>query len=116
MFRIDRTKLAHPLLWSIKGLVFVVISIPFILGIVPPNSLSGFRVAKTFSGEMIWYAANRVMGYDLLAAGVVIIVAGTVTSKVYRGNPTKSNRINRRIFIASLLIALAHSFWALERL
>ena|SRR5215510_1428949 len=116
MFGINRKKHTHPLLWSIKGIIFVVISIPFILGIVPPNSLSGFRVAKTISDEMIWYAANRIMGYDLLVAGVIIIVTGIVTSKIYRGDPTKGNRINRLVFIASLLIALAHSFWALDRL
>jgi SdpI/YfhL protein family len=116
MLRLIRMKPYHPLLWSIIGAMFIVISIPFILELVPPNSISGFRVAKTFSDESIWYAANRVMGYDLLIAGVVICVAGIVTSKIYRTDLTKSNRLNRLVFVASLLIALAHSFWALARL
>jgi hypothetical protein len=50
--------------------VFVIISIPLILGIVPPNGIYGFRVSGTRSRE-IWYPANAFMGWALLVASVI---------------------------------------------
>jgi hypothetical protein len=52
--------------------VFIAIGIPLALERVPPNHWYGFRTAKTFSNQTIWYAANRVAGIDLIIAGVVI--------------------------------------------
>jgi uncharacterized membrane protein len=39
---------------------------------VQPNHWYGFRTAKTFLNQTIWYAANRVAGIDLMIAGVVV--------------------------------------------
>ena len=60
------------LLYGLAGLVFVAIGVPLALERVPPNHWYGFRTAKTFSNQTIWYAANRVAGIDLIIAGVVI--------------------------------------------
>ncbi|HMX29466.1 MAG TPA: SdpI family protein, partial [Blastocatellia bacterium] len=59
-------KSALVLKWSIAGAVFILFSLPTIFGLIPPNGHYGFRVAKTFSDERIWYAANRVSGISLL--------------------------------------------------
>jgi uncharacterized membrane protein len=103
-------------LWPLAGIVFIVVAVPFILQLVPPNRVSGFRVERTLSDERVWYAANRVMGYDLLAAGAVILVTTIVTARLLRGREAKAGRLNLLVFIASLMAALAHSFWALGRL
>ena len=50
--------------------LLVVISIPLILGIVPPNGIYGFRVSGTQSPG-IWYPANAFMGWALLVAAVI---------------------------------------------
>ncbi|MBL8187635.1 MAG: SdpI family protein [Acidobacteria bacterium] len=102
--------------WLTVSIVFIVISIPPILEKVPPNHWYGFRVAKTFSDERIWYAANRVMGIDLLLAGGAILIGALVTSKLARWNPRQANRICFSIFLVSSLAALAHGFWALSRM
>ena len=68
--------------WIAAGVIFILISIPPILKLVPPNQWYGFRVAKAFTDEIIWYAANRVMGYDLLIAGVLIVIAALATAKL----------------------------------
>lgn len=51
--------------------VLVIISIPLILRVVPPNGLYGFRTASTQSSSAIWYPANAFMGWALLVAAVV---------------------------------------------
>ncbi|MGH9799373.1 MAG: SdpI family protein [Blastocatellia bacterium] len=102
--------------WSIVGITFIAISIPVILEQVPPNSWYGFRVAKTFLDERIWYAANRVMGIDLLLAGLAIVIGVIVSAKFVRYNPRQANRICFSIFLFSSLAALAHGFWALSRM
>ncbi len=109
-------KSVHSIRWLAAGVVFMIIGVPSILGIIPPNPTTGFRTSKTLSNEGIWYAANRVMGYDMLIAGAVIVVAAIVTAKVFRRDPRRATRINFLVFIASLGAALLHGFWALGRM
>src|SRR6266850_8142374 len=49
----------------------VIVSIPLILRIVPPNGVYGFRVSGKRSSPAIWYAANAFMGWALSVAAVV---------------------------------------------
>jgi uncharacterized membrane protein len=60
------------ILFALIGLLFIGISIPTILGRVPPNRYYGFRTKKTLSDPRIWYEANRLSGHDLLIAGAVV--------------------------------------------
>ena len=109
-------KSVHPKLWPAAGGIFILISIPFILQLVPPNHWSGFRVNKTLPDERVWYAANRAMGYDLLIAGVVILATTIATAIYLRDKRRLANRLNLAVFILSLAAAAAHSFWVLARM
>ncbi len=60
------------ILFASVGLLFAGLSVPLILGRVPPNHHYGFRTRKTLSDSKIWYEANRLSGHDLLVAGAVI--------------------------------------------
>ena len=51
--------------------MFAVISVPLIIGVVPPNGIYGFRTAATQSSPAIWYPANAFMGWALLAAAAL---------------------------------------------
>jgi hypothetical protein len=51
--------------------LLVIISIPLILRVVPPNGLYGFRTTSTQSSSAIWYPANAFMGWALLVAAVI---------------------------------------------
>ena len=53
--------------------LLVVISVPLILHLVPPNGIYGFRTAATRSTPAIWYAANAFMGWALSIAAVVSV-------------------------------------------
>jgi uncharacterized membrane protein len=105
------------LLWLFVGSLFMGISIPLIFEKVPPNRWYGFRVAKTCSSERIWYAANRVAGYDLLWAGVAIAITAVTTGLLFTQlASTAVNTINFVLFLSALVVAFAHSFWSLNRL
>lgn len=66
-------------LWVIlTGLIIAGVSIPLILGKVPPNGLYGVRTAKTLSSPTAWYAGNIYGGKALLLAGITTIVIGAL--------------------------------------
>lgn len=50
--------------------MLVIISIPLILRLVPPNGIYGFRTEATRSTPEIWYSANTFMGWALSLAAV----------------------------------------------
>lgn len=58
-----------------SGLLLAGLSIPMILGKIPPNGLYGFRVKKTMENPEIWYKANTYSGKLLLGVGLVISLA-----------------------------------------
>jgi hypothetical protein len=51
--------------------LLVIISVPLILRVVPPNGMYGFRTASTRSNPAIWYPANAFMGWALAGAALV---------------------------------------------
>jgi uncharacterized protein (TIGR04206 family) len=55
-------------------LMLIAVSIPLVIGVVPPNWIYGFRTAKTMSNPQFWYEANRHAGANLIAAGVWTMV------------------------------------------
>ncbi len=61
------------LIGVVVPLVVLVLSIPMILGKVPPNGAYGFRTPKTLSSDEVWYPANRAAGWFMLAASVISI-------------------------------------------
>src|SRR5262245_2789393 len=50
--------------------LLVIISIPLILRLVPPNGVYGFRTGATRSTPAIWYPVNAFMGWALSIAAV----------------------------------------------
>ena len=54
-----------------SSVLLVIISIPLILRMVPPNGIYGFRTASTQSSPAIWYPANAFMGWALIIAAVI---------------------------------------------
>jgi hypothetical protein len=51
--------------------LLVIISIPLILRVVPPNGVYGFRTASTQSNSAVWYPANAFMGWALVVAAAI---------------------------------------------
>jgi hypothetical protein len=57
------------------GVLLVGLAVPPIRGRVAPNLLYGVRVRSTLADPAVWYAVNAVSGRELLALGVLLIVA-----------------------------------------
>jgi SdpI/YhfL family protein len=51
--------------------LLVIISVPLILRLVPPNGMYGFRTGATRSTPAIWYQANAFSGWALSIAAIV---------------------------------------------
>jgi hypothetical protein len=60
-----------------SGLLLAVLSVPMIMGKIPPNGLYGFRVKKTMENPEIWYPINAYSGKWLLATGLVQSLAAS---------------------------------------
>ena len=55
------------------GILLAALSIPLILGHVPPNHWNGFRTSKTLRSAKLWRAANHYAGWCLLATGAATV-------------------------------------------
>jgi hypothetical protein len=62
-------------LFVISGTLLVILSVPMILGKIPPNGLYGFRVKKTMENPDIWYPVNAYSGKWLLVVGLGLALA-----------------------------------------
>jgi hypothetical protein len=103
--------------YTAVGLLIAGLSLPLIIGLVPPNRLYGFRTAKTRSDPRIWYAVNRVAGWDGLAAGVTIVLASLAIA-MWGTNWSADMRtfVNVVVVLGAIGFALTHPFLALTRL
>jgi hypothetical protein len=61
-------------LYLCVGGVLCLISLPLILGMVGPNPFYGLRVKRTLDDPDVWYPANRMAAWWMLAAGVVVML------------------------------------------
>jgi uncharacterized membrane protein len=107
---------SNPLFYSLVGLLFVFVSLPLILEKVGPNRWYGLRVEKTLNDERIWYAANRVLGYDLLIAGAVIFLTPLILTLVARQRPIPVTKISLITLVIALCAAVLHSLASLQRM
>ena len=84
--------------------MWVIISIPLILKLVPPNGIYGFRIPATQASRAIWYPANAFMGWALSVAAVA---SGTLLFTL----PATARRSTLwAAFLAPLFAAIAASF------
>jgi len=59
--------------WLISFLVplsVIALAIPLMLEKIPRNHFYGVRTRQTLSSNEIWYYANRICGYAMIAAGL----------------------------------------------
>lgn len=96
------------ILFALIGLLFIGMSIPPILGRVPPNPYYGFRTKKTLSDPKIWYEANRLSGHDLLIAGAVITASSLAMLLLAR---SWSPDYVLFTLLAIMLLSLAGALW-----
>jgi hypothetical protein len=60
----------------VPAAIFVAISIPLALGLVPPNRVYGFRTPRAMESRQAWFVVNRYGGIAVLvASGVYLFIA-----------------------------------------
>lgn len=47
-------------------LTIIVVCVPLVFGMIPPNGLYGIRVREAFASDASWYAINRLGGLALI--------------------------------------------------
>lgn len=103
------------LFFSGIGVLIVVLSWPLFLGKVGPNRWYGLRVERTLANTELWYKANRILGFDLIVAGTVILIVSILTLVVdLKSVPPQ--KINLLVLVIAVGCAIAHSLFALSRL
>jgi uncharacterized membrane protein len=55
------------------GPVLILLSIPLIFRLIPPNRFYGLRSPATRSSESIWYDANALSGRHMFALGLLMV-------------------------------------------
>jgi hypothetical protein len=90
--------------------LLVIISIPLILRVVPPNGLYGFRTTSTRSSPAIWYPANAFMGWALSVAAVISAIVLVILPA------TVKRWLLWATFLAPMFGAIVASFLYLNRL
>jgi len=63
------------IVFTVGGLLTVLISIPLLLGRIPPNRWVGFGGKRTLEDQEIWYRVNAYAGKWLLGTGLWVIFA-----------------------------------------
>jgi uncharacterized membrane protein len=103
------TSLAVGLLWIVIGVLLARAKN------WKPNSLVGYRTAKSMSSQELWIKANRFSGQCLAVTGLVLAVFGILSFGVEEKNRT----LMFFIFVGLLLIPPAISIllteWHLRR-
>ena len=91
------------------NVIFVIISLPLILRVVPPNGIYGFRNHTTLSSAAIWYPANAFAGWALTVAAVISACL------LLRVRATATRWLVWTAFLVPLLCAFAASVLYLNR-
>lgn len=64
-----------PFALLVGGLLYLLCGLPLWLQKVPPNRVFGFRTQATLDNPALWYRVNRVLGQDMVLAGIGISLA-----------------------------------------
>jgi hypothetical protein len=57
------------------GILLILISLPLLLQLIPPNPIYGFRLSPAVDDPRIWYATNAHSAKRLIVAGASSVVA-----------------------------------------
>jgi uncharacterized membrane protein len=58
-------------------ITLVLVSVPLILRLIPPNRWYGIRVREAGASDTAWYLINQLGGLAMIIAGVIWLVAAT---------------------------------------
>lgn len=98
------------------GLLNIGLAVPLVRRRVKPNSVYGFRTAKTRSSECIWYEANAYAGRMLLLGGAALVMAAVALYIVFRADFIAYNIAWNVVLLSSIAIQVWLDFRHLRSL
>ena len=69
----------------IPAIIILVIVLPLILGLIPPNRIYGVRTWETLDDPQRWYQVNRYGGWALLVSSLFYLVVAAAFPSVVAG-------------------------------
>jgi uncharacterized membrane protein len=91
----------------IPAILFMVLALPLILGLVPPNRGYGIRTPKTVSTKECWYRANRFGGWVLLlASALYLVIAAAVPNPPPPSDSLPIWLLHLGVFLGALIASL----------
>ena len=103
------TSLAVGLLWIVIGVLLARATN------WKPNSLVGYRTAKSMSSQELWIRANRFSGRCLAVSGLVLAIFGILSFGVEEKNRTLMFFIFMGLLLIPLVITVLLTEWHLRR-
>lgn len=103
-------------MYVIFGLLLIGLSVPLLLGKIPPNGWYGFRVPSTLYNPDVWYKVNRYAARWMLLSGIITVVAASLLYYSVDLSVDGYAWALLAVFLLSFLPGLALSFRYLRRL
>ena len=91
----------------VPAILILVLALPLMLGLIPPNRVYGIRTHKTVSNNEHWYRANRFGSWMLLLASLLYLVVAAIVPNP--PPPSDSLRIwllHLGAFLGALIVSL----------
>jgi hypothetical protein len=80
------------------------IFLPLALGLIPPNSLYGYRTARSLSSPELWREANILAGWLGLSAATAALLINLGLLRIRRLRPEQRQLAGIGVFAAAMLI------------
>ncbi|MBM4140516.1 MAG: SdpI family protein [Nitrospira sp.] len=93
----------------IPSIIFLIISIPLVIGWIPRNRFYGVRTRKTLSDEKVWYSVNRFGGVLFIISSLIYL--GIAAFVPYSSDATS---LNWWVHIMGLLLPLSISIFIIH--
>lgn len=96
------------------GPILIVVSLPLVLRLVPPNRIYGFRIPSTLRNRSVWYDANARSGWHSIVVGLLMVALELVLPLSLR------NSVLSAVAVVGLLIVITVNWrtanrWERER-
>jgi uncharacterized membrane protein len=96
--------------------VLIVLAVPLIAQRVGPNRWYGFRTPRTLADRHVWFAANRLAGRHLAAAGFTMLVGAIAFYFVPQWHVQHYTVANLVVTLFAVGYAMLQSFRGLSRI
>ncbi len=90
----------------VPAILIALLAAPLILGLVPRNRVYGVRTRKTLAEDGIWYPANRLGGWLLLASSALYLLISTVVPYEAPAGSLAAWLLHLGAFVGPLLVSV----------